>query len=188
MAGIGPERVDIVGDDEVRVYDNLYFPFSNIGHYHWLRPGLASFYNAMSPASPQPDSAERIYISRRETYRRPMRNEEALEQELVARGFSIVRLEELRLSQQIEKFRSAKLVVAPHGAGLANLVFCKEGTLVYEMLPQHNVRSTFFHLAQYHNLQYHGDGFKALPNDPRGRWDVKFPRALERIDGLIAQI
>jgi Glycosyltransferase 61 len=189
MAGFGPERIDIIDDDVVRTYENLYFPFSDIGHYHWLRPGLESFYGAMRPSDPHPDEMECVYVSRRGALRRPMRNEDALEGELAARGFSIVRLEDLRLSQQIDWFRRAKLVVAPHGAGLTNLIFCKKGTPVYELVPQHNVRSTFFHVAQYHDLQYHADCFKALPGGGwSGGWDVKVPLVLERIDRLMAQV
>jgi hypothetical protein len=191
MAGIGPDRIDIIDDDIVRVYENLYFPLSDAGRNHGFRPGLDSFYGAMRPSNPHKDEMECVYISRREArgrYARPVRNEDALEHALAARGFSIVLLETLTLSQQIDQLRRAKLVVAPHGAGLANIVFCKEGTPVYELFPAHHIRSDFFKLAQYHNLQYHAECHKTAPDDPLGGWHVMLPRALERIDRLMAQI
>ena len=78
---------------------------------------------------------ERLYISREKARRRRVVNESGLWTELAARGFVKLHLEELTWARQITAFRHAKVIVAPHGAGLANLVFCQAGTKVVETLP-----------------------------------------------------
>jgi hypothetical protein len=75
---------------------------------------------------------DRIYISRRSTSR-PLPDEEQVEQALRQRGFSILRLEEIPWLDQIRAFQGARTIVAPHGAGLANLVFTPAGTSVTEI-------------------------------------------------------
>ncbi|MBD1921548.1 glycosyltransferase family 61 protein [Microcoleus sp. FACHB-831] len=45
-------------------------------------------------------------------------------------GFEQVTLESLSVSDQAALFSSAQVVIAPHGAGLSNVVFCNRGTKV----------------------------------------------------------
>jgi capsular polysaccharide biosynthesis protein len=49
-------------------------------------------------------------------------------------GFERYVLEDLAIAEQIELFHDAEFVVAPHGAGLANLVF-GTGASVLELFP-----------------------------------------------------
>jgi capsular polysaccharide biosynthesis protein len=37
--------------------------------------------------------------------------------------------------QQVNLFRSARVVIGAHGAGLSNTGFCQKGTLLYELIP-----------------------------------------------------
>ena len=75
---------------------------------------------------------ERIYVSRSKS-RRPLANEAELETLLAGAGFAIVHLEELPWIEQISFFQNAQLIVGPHGAGLANLVFANPGSIVVEV-------------------------------------------------------
>ncbi|MFM6194129.1 MAG: glycosyltransferase family 61 protein, partial [Planktothrix sp.] len=53
-------------------------------------------------------------------------------------NFESVVLESLTISEQAELMASASVVLAPHGAGLSNLVFCQPGTKVIELFaPTH---------------------------------------------------
>lgn len=47
----------------------------------------------------------------------------------------------------VDMFRRAKVVVAPHGAGLTNMVFCKQGTKIIEFMPATNPNVCYWHLA-----------------------------------------
>jgi hypothetical protein len=75
---------------------------------------------------------ERIYISRRGDAR-SINGEAQLESLLDQAGFTIIAPGSLTWEQQISVFRSARIIVGPHGAGLANAVFSETGTQVIEL-------------------------------------------------------
>ena len=50
-------------------------------------------------------------------------------------------------------FRDAEIIIAPHGGGLANLVFCAPGTKVIELFPSVNI-DIFYRLAMQLQLDY----------------------------------
>ncbi|MFG3817277.1 glycosyltransferase family 61 protein [Limnothrix redekei] len=79
-------------------------------------------------------TAKKIYITRSKASYRRLLNEAEVMEFLVADGFEIVELEALPLLKQVAMFAAAKVVVAPHGAGLTNLVFASPGTWVLELL------------------------------------------------------
>ena len=53
-------------------------------------------------------------------------------------------LENLTLAEQIIKFSGAKIIIAQHGAALANLIFANPGTKVVEIIPKNKL-----HLSKY---------------------------------------
>lgn len=76
---------------------------------------------------------KRIYISRSKAKRRQIVNEGELIEELLKCGFKILHLEDYSIIEQIKFFRNAEIVMAPHGAGLTNLIYCKENIKVIEL-------------------------------------------------------
>jgi len=97
---------------------------------------------------------ERIYLTREGARRRTVINEVELWTELQGAGFVRIRLEQLTWTEQINAFRHAKVVVAPHGAGLANLVFCQPGTRVVELFNRSYVHGCYWRLAALQRLDY----------------------------------
>ena len=97
---------------------------------------------------------EKLFISREKAKRRRLTNEPELWDALEKRGFVKLRLEELTWSEQISAFRAAKVIVAPHGAGLANLVFCNSGTQVVELFHRSYVNGCYWQLAALKALDY----------------------------------
>lgn len=97
---------------------------------------------------------ERLYVSREISRRRRLLNEAELWAELSARGFAKVHVEELSWPQQIAAFRDAKVIVAPHGAALANCVFCAGGTKVVEIFNRSYVNGCYWRLASVQGLDY----------------------------------
>jgi capsular polysaccharide biosynthesis protein len=73
---------------------------------------------------------------------------------LEARGFATVRLEERSWAEQIALFQAARVVVAPHGASLANLVFCAPGTRVVELFARDYVNPCYWRVAALSGLDY----------------------------------
>jgi capsular polysaccharide biosynthesis protein len=77
-------------------------------------------------------------VSRKKVRRRRLANERELEKRLQGMGFRVLLPEDLPFEQQVSAFARARLIVAPHGAGLANLVFCNPGVNVIELFhPEH---------------------------------------------------
>jgi hypothetical protein len=97
---------------------------------------------------------DRLYISRAMAKRRGLINEPELWSALESRAFVKLHLEELSWSEQIAAFRSAKVIVAPHGAGLANLVFCQPGTRIVELFNRSYVNPCYWWLASLQGLDY----------------------------------
>jgi capsular polysaccharide biosynthesis protein len=90
---------------------------------------------------------KRIYVSRNDAPARRVENEDEVLQHLAPLGFVAVRLSELSMAEQARVFNEAEVIVAPHGAGLSNLVFCKEKTIVVEILPPRWMAPCFMALA-----------------------------------------
>jgi len=76
---------------------------------------------------------KRIYLSRKKASRRQVINEDKVISCLEKCGFESITLESISVAQQAVLFAGAKFVIAPHGAGLTNLVFCNPGTKVIEI-------------------------------------------------------
>jgi Glycosyltransferase 61 len=78
----------------------------------------------------------RIYVSRKLTTARRVINDDAVVEVLRDSGFDIVYLEQMPLAEQIRIFRESDVVIGPHGAGLANIVFSNHGTTLIEFLQE----------------------------------------------------
>lgn len=89
----------------------------------------------------------RLYISRRNASDRRVRNEDALMDQLRPLGFQRHDLETYPPSKQIRLFEEAEFIVAPHGAGLANLLFSTNAT-VLELQPSHTIAPHFYLLCK----------------------------------------
>ena len=101
-------------------------------------------------------SFKRVYISRNNSPRRIITNEKELEDLLHKYNFEKYYLEDLSVEDQISLFHSAECVVAPHGAGLVNLVYSNSDTTVLEIFPQYYHDNSFYLLADNKKMpNYH---------------------------------
>ena len=60
------------------------------------------------------------------------------------KGFKFYKLSKLTLNETIYLFNRAKIIVGSHGAGFANLVFCKKKTKIYEILPSNEAKRNVY--------------------------------------------
>ncbi len=97
---------------------------------------------------------KRIYITRKEQKSRKILNEPDLVDLLKKLKFEIVTLEHLSVSQQAHLMAQAKVVIAPHGAGLSNLIFCQPGTQVIEFFSSH-IKPYYWLLCNDLSLEYY---------------------------------
>ena len=111
------------------------------------------------------DGAERIYVTRAGASYRQVLNEAEVVKTLSNLGFKIVRLETLSVAEQVSTFAQAKVIVAPHGAGLSNIAFCTPGTKLVELFSPNYVNVCFWAISNYVNLDYYyliGEGERPL--------------------------
>lgn len=80
-------------------------------------------------------SNKKIYSTRNDFCKRPLKNRKQVEGYFKKKGYEIVDFDILTLLQQIEIVRSASIVIGPHGANLANAFFANEGTKFVELVP-----------------------------------------------------
>lgn len=126
-------------------------------------------------------TGQRLYLSRRGAKLRNPLNAEDLEAALAARGFDIFQAHDGNHSEQIARFGAARKVVAVHGAGLANLVFCRPGTEVIEIFPKNFIKSPYWRLAQGLDLPYRA--VIGGPGDYDQRFVVNVDAVLHRAEG-----
>jgi len=124
----------------------------------------------------------RIYVSRRRAPIRRVEDEEALTAALGKLGFVSVELEKLSLASQAAAFAEAEVVLAPHGAGLTNLLWAGPHTTLIEMFPEGGLHgSAFLRIASQLGLPYYAivggageqRGRKPNPNNADIRIDVE---------------
>jgi capsular polysaccharide biosynthesis protein len=97
----------------------------------------------------------KIYISRADAARRKASNCEEVEKMISALGFEVVTLRQLSFIEQATIFYTSDVIVGEHGSGLANLVFCREGTKVIEIFSAFWMYPCFYAIAASVKLKYH---------------------------------
>jgi hypothetical protein len=102
----------------------------------WIVPWLRDQFLPLVPPADLASSPRRLYITRRCASGRRLLNEAELLAQLAPRGFTAIALEDRPWLEQVALFRQAEIIIGPHGAGLANLVFCSPGALVLELIAE----------------------------------------------------
>ena len=131
---------------------------------------LAGVFDRLYGAAARAAGPPRLYLSRAGARIRTPRNEEALAAALAGEGFETFTASDTNHPDQIARFRAADTVVAVHGAGLTNLLFCRPGTQVIEIFPGNFVKSPYWMLARRLGL-----GYRPVfggPGDGQDRFDV----------------
>jgi hypothetical protein len=129
-----PDNVRLVPVEPGRLYrpeTYLFNSFVTKRASGYVRGGFVERLRERVGVKPTPRRpGHRILISRAGAANRRILNEADLLQALSPLGFERYRLETLSIEEQIALFQDAECVVAPHGAGLANLVFAPETAVV----------------------------------------------------------
>jgi capsular polysaccharide biosynthesis protein len=94
-----------------------------------------------------------IYVSRKLSGRTPT-NESEVEALFLSFGFEIVCLEVIGFQEQIRMFAGANVVAGTHGAGLANVVWCPEGSAHLVEISKDDFPKCFAALAQVARVDY----------------------------------
>jgi len=99
--------------------------------------------------------SEKIYISREDIGKRTVKNKKELNQLLDRYGFKSYSPGNLHFEEQVALFSQATDIIAPHGAGLTNLIFA-ENANVLEIFGTNIKKPTYYLLS---NIMDHNYGF-----------------------------
>jgi hypothetical protein len=190
LLGVRAGETDRIGD--VAYCRRLYAAhlsvsdLANWKYFHDLYARLVAAALAEAAAEPSPN---RIYVSRRDTTRRVLTNEEELEEALARLGVVAVRFSEHSLARQIAIAHNARLIVGPHGAGLSHIINTKPGGDVLEIVPnQDGFHSQRFNFARLSRIAGHRHTLWLNAINPfNQRWTVDVARIVAMTEGIIAQ-
>lgn len=101
-----------------------------------------------------PRKQRRFFVSRSGAKRRRILNEDELFERIAALGFEKISFEDYSVKEAAMLMSQASHVIAPHGAGLANLVFANPGAKVLEIFSAHLSRE-YWLICNQRNLEYH---------------------------------
>jgi capsular polysaccharide biosynthesis protein len=89
-----------------------------------------------------------VFITRgKAKHNRSITNEDDVLEVLDRHGFESLDAGELSVAEQIRTFAEVDVLVAPHGAALANLAFCSPGATVLELFPATTVVADYWKMA-----------------------------------------
>lgn len=183
FAGIDPNQLIRWDTGELQVENFLVPVHRNKGiHYelsknqlYWIRDRLCS-----RASSSQHEGQKRIYISREDAQSRHITNEGELLNQLTDIGFKKYVLSEMSIERQIGLFSSADVVMGPHGAGLSNIIFGNDLTVI-EILFDTKQDGFFFPVAELFDHK-HRPIF--VEND--GEYEVNVHDIMSKVDKLIS--
>jgi hypothetical protein len=109
-----------------RAYEEIYGEISAAACL-WLRDRILS---NLPQSKNNLAFSPHIFISRRKALGRRIFNEDEVINALTPLGFSVYLLEEMSYAEQVQLFSQAKVIIAPHGAGLTNLIFADNPIII----------------------------------------------------------
>lgn len=180
-------QVVLVDQDKQYIIDNLIFPSFLTQRFSGYLPTEYRnwFIKKVTPKRLR-CKVNRIFISRIATHKGRQRcilNETELFNSLQSYGFKRYVLEQLTIEDQIALFYDAEIVVAAHGAGLANIIFSQEIKLL-ELFP------TTFVLPHYYFLSKSlGHNYKYWCGQAKGKYDnfdVEIPEIVNILESFLS--
>ncbi|MCA9235130.1 MAG: glycosyltransferase family 61 protein [Planctomycetales bacterium] len=135
----------------------------------WLRSALRKSWTCSARGN------RVIYVSRRKARSRRVLNESRLLRLLADFDAEVVCLEEIGLDEQIDLFSQCRVVVAPHGAGLTNVIFSEPGLSVVEIgCKPFDGRTHYWSMAEALGHAYHLIEGQPVPV-AEGDCDIELP-------------
>lgn len=154
LLGIPPEVVlTIPGGEALHLPDALLMDDADLWNVPPFVHQAAQRLAARVPPGLAVSPSRRVYIHRRVGLRQ-LANFDELWPAIAARGYLLFVPEEHSLAVQIATMREAQCVVSEHGAGLANVLFCRPDGRVIEMFNPACVQPAFWSVASVCGLGF----------------------------------
>ena len=156
------ELLHMIGFSDDRIFDTRHVDVQFdecvvANNSSWFYPGFADVQclkrNADAYMPPTPTADRRLYIQR--AGRRHVVDEEVLLVRLRACGFDIIDDKPRTVAEQYALYSSASVIVGPHGASFANILWCRPGTRLLELFPTGYMPEYFRYLAPKLSMAYY---------------------------------
>ncbi|QNE04863.1 glycosyltransferase family 61 protein [Croceicoccus marinus] len=149
MLGIEPRDYATFHSDRPLVIDELKL----VGADRFDPELLSALRNSFARPDALPPT-RKVMISRDESRGRRLLNERELRPVVEHAGFEIVRMEDLDFGDQVRLMQETRVLLAPHGAGLTNMIFCPTGGHIVELADPGFPNPNFYALSCSMNLHY----------------------------------
>ncbi|MCC7275266.1 MAG: FkbM family methyltransferase [Alphaproteobacteria bacterium] len=182
MLGIPPARVAYLHKNAVLSVPELLV--TDAAYQDWTEPSpMLRAYAARIAWSivregKGPETPRKLYVSRADSRKRRISNEDAVSRYLAQHGYETVSMTGKSIAEQARLFMGADRIIAPHGAALSNLMFSPRGMRLDELTPSAYVNACYARLAQLFELDYALHSFPSeAVSDPHGvEWTVDIDR------------
>jgi hypothetical protein len=152
LLGVGNASILQLGRRHIEL-ELLYFP-SYVGAPSPHPAGCEWLRKRLLPAERPDRGTRRIYISRSRARSRRLLNESELVPTLQEYGFETVYAESLSLAEQIRRFSEAEAIVAPHGAGLTNMIWSPPCCRILEIFDSAYMELMYYFFAEILDHRY----------------------------------
>jgi hypothetical protein len=137
----------------------------------------------------QPTFGERIYAHRGNAPR-TVSNFAGVCALVEAHGFRVVDFDRYTVAAQISMMNEARFVIGEHGAGLANIVFCRPGAILLELFNPVCMQPAYWSVASVCGL---GFGYLVCEHAPsrdasEPTWNTNYAVPLDELDHAIAKM
>lgn len=149
---IPPERVLSLENNPHIRFKTLWVPSlpsegSSGNPPYWVQSFLKGLFKSSLKTNHEEDSSSKIWIDRSSCKRRKLFLSDNLKKEIKSLGFSIVKLENISLQDQINLFLKATVVAGPHGGGFTNTIF-SDSPCSFEIFEPDYVNACYYALNQ----------------------------------------
>jgi hypothetical protein len=182
-------------------FENLFVPkyFARDNPPRWLHTWYKEKFLGPEMESLAARPRQKLYITRSDAGTRRCENDDEIYGLLAEHGFRRVALAGLPFIEQARLFFCADTIVAHHGAGLANLVFCRPDTKLLEIFSKYWLAPCFFALAHSIGIEYDhviaerdttpeyvpGADETVLDSQKAHSYTVHMPSLVEKVRGLV---
>jgi len=140
--------------------DDDFYKFNNSQIPQFFSMSASTIILNKSLAYTKIDSGLKVYLSRNNSVYRNLINEGDLIEKLKLKNFTIVDAKIMSIFEQIKLFSGADVIIGPTSSALTNLVFCKKGTRVIEIIPKYKYdyentfKKRYSKIGKYLKLNY----------------------------------
>ena len=139
--------------------DFYYFVDSEFPQFLNLNDSIEILKKFLNPKT-NVELSKKIYVTREDSNYRKIINEGDVVTLLRKKGYRVINPQLYEIDEQIEIFSNAEKIIAPHGSNLANIIFCKPSTEIFEITPSFNdkekiLEDRYLNLSLINNLKHY---------------------------------